>query len=155
MKSIFKKVVDKPCVITDSIDDSSFTFTNSMYDAHKGVTHILHHYDDLNPSAVRYVGDVEIAMTSNDSITSLFSSEHRANLRNQIHSLKKNGSSGLTDEQLGQFPTNVSYERDEVVKVARSSLSEYNKTVKSAVLDAKFEASKSKEPTPPEPTPNA
>lgn len=151
MKSIFKKVVDKPCVITDSIDDSSFVFTNSMYDKHKGVTYILHHYDDLNPTSVRYVGDVEIAMTSDDSITSLFSSEHRANLRNQIHSLQKHGSSGFSDEQLSQFPSNVSYERDEAVSIARSNLTEFNKIVKSAVLDAKYKA-KSMEPTPQDPT---
>lgn len=105
---------------TDQLDS---TFTDSIYDSNKGISHILFRY---TPSGnfTRYVSDVEIAMTSDVNLSSYFTSEHRAVLKNNILGQQRSPSSidHPTDDQLlenGAIPTQL--ERDEIVQSVKTN----------------------------------
>lgn len=58
-----------------------YSFSNMMYDQHKGISHALLPYPG-NRAGTRYVGDVEICMSPDPNITSRFSAEHRDMVKN-------------------------------------------------------------------------
>lgn len=102
----------------------SVAHSNSMYDKSKGLTHtFIHtnkgHKDDI----VRLIGDVEICMSNDLSVTSEFSPMYRAQLRNGLVNSKGAGPTGLTDEQLmNSIPCNVKFEREDADAISRQSL---------------------------------
>lgn len=104
---------DSPIVVED------YSFSNMMYDASKGVTHSLLPYTS-DPKCTRYVSDVEICMSNDSLITSHFSSEHRAVVRDQLTNQPRTPVSGRqpSDDQLMANGGIVSLERDEIVAAA-------------------------------------
>lgn len=102
-----------------------YSFSNMMYDQHKGISHALLPYSE-NPQVTRFVSDVEICMTSDPAVTSYFSSQHRDMLKKQLmsqpHTLVSDGPHP-TDEQLMENGGIVSMERDEIVSASKANMS--------------------------------
>lgn len=93
--------------------DDDYTDSNSMYDRNVGVTHLLLRSPD---GSVRIVSDVEICMTDDPRITSLFSSEQISNLRNAILGKPHNSTSNVDSNDDPIFGSVVpqGIERDEL-----------------------------------------
>ena len=152
MSNIYKqRNFSKRNVIVPSLADTetAVIHSNTLYDKNKGLTHyFLHTHKGKEDDEVRLIGDVEIAMSQSESVTSEFSPEYRQKLAMGLASAKGSGSSGLTDEQLMEsVPCNVLLERDEISRFVKSEIDSFDSLAKRV---------KATEPTPPsssEPTP--
>lgn len=101
-----------------------YSFSNMMYDQHKGISHALLPYPG-NRAGTRYVGDVEICMSSDPNITSRFSAVHRDMVKKQLSAQPHTPDSGLpspTDDQLIQNGPIRSLERDELVMCSKANM---------------------------------
>lgn len=111
-----------PCQSVERVPFDT-AFSDSLYDQVRGITHCLHHYDVDNPECTRFVSDVEIAMSSDTAITSMFSADHRNAIRmglvDQPHS-PVNGQP--TDEQLMANGGIRHLERDEIVAAVSANM---------------------------------
>lgn len=106
-----------------SPDSTDYTDSNFMYDTNKGITHII--YTDDNGDC-RIVSDVEICMTDDPSVTSLFSSEYVNNLRNTILSKPHSKISNLDSKGDPIFNhSTLPLERDELDRLITSSQSDF------------------------------
>lgn len=114
------------CTPTDVCGTISedYSFSNMMYDQHKGISHALLPYPG-DRVGTRYVGDVEICMSSDPNITSRFSAEHRDMVKKQLSSqphTPDSGSPSPTDDQLIQNGPIRSLERDELVMCSKANM---------------------------------
>ena len=123
--------------------DSSFS--DSLYDVNKGITHVLLRYSDSK--ATRYVGDVEICMTNDPNITSYFTQEHRNAIKNQLQNQKRsNVSTQMTDEELLLQGPARSLERDEITLRAKEMTKEFDKAVNQSLALESLKSSTSETP---------
>lgn len=116
----------------DASTPQSVAFSNALYDSSKGLTHTFLHTDKGQPDdVVRLIGDVEICMSSDPSVTSQFSPMYRSQLRAGLVNAKGGDSPGLSDEQLlSSVPCNVKLERNEIDVVSRQQMDSLNSTLK-------------------------
>ena len=123
---------------------TDYTDSNAMYDANVGITHIIIENPD---GSHRIVSDVEICMTTDPNITSRFSPEYRAQLKNTILSRPHNPISNLDADgnPIGGSVIPNSLERDELASVIESRQSDFHRQAVNAVMAAHAAAS---EPTP-------
>lgn len=106
-------------------ESDDYSFSNMIYDGNKGISHVLLPYFS-DSSSTRFVGDVEICMSSDPNITSRFSAEHRDMLRKQLASQPHTPDSVLpspTDDQLIQNGAIQFLERDEIVAASKFNMS--------------------------------
>lgn len=130
----------KPDIKLDS------TFSDSLYDAHKGITHALLRYSDSD--ATRFVSDVEICMTPDPTVSSYFTAEHRNAIRNQLLTQQRSSpDTQLTDDEMLANGAPRSLERDELVKVAKNNINRLDSDIRLAQQMC------SSEPPTPEPIP--
>lgn len=153
MSNIYKqRNFSKRNVIVPSLVDTetAVILSNTLYDKNKGLTHFfLHTHKGKEDDEVRLIGDVEIAMSQSEAVTSEFSPEYRQKLAMGLASAKGSGPSGLTDEQLMEsVPCNVQLERDEIANFAKSEIDSLDS------LAERVKASEPTPPSPPEPTPS-
>lgn len=129
--------------------DSSFS--DSLYDVNKGITHALMPYGET--TATRYVSDVEICMTADLNISSHFTAEHRNAIRNQLLSQQRiNPDMQLTDDEMLANGAPRSLERDELVKVAKNNINRLDSDIR---LAQQMRLSEPPTPEPPTPEPKS
>lgn len=118
----------------DVVTPLSVAHSNSMYDKSKGLTHtFIHTNKGGKDDNVRLIGDVEICMSSDPSVTSEFSPMYRSQLRNGLVNSKGAGSTGLSDEQLmDSIPCNVKFEREDAEAISRQSLDRLSASIESS-----------------------
>lgn len=100
-----------------------YSFSNMMYDQHKGISHALLPYSE-NSEITRFVSDVELCMSQDPNIVSRFSAEHRDMLKKQLSSQPRTSiSDGVypSDDELLQNGGIRSLERDEIVRCAKAN----------------------------------
>ena len=129
--------------LSDEHEKKQIAFSNSMYDKHKGISHFLQRYTD-NTDVVRFCGDVEISMSTDPSVTSLFSREHRTMLKSQLQSQVRSQQDGQpTDSDLlrnGAIPINL--ERDERVTLIKANASALDNTMTNITLRSEAQSPK-------------
>lgn len=99
-----------------------YSFSNSLFDSNKGVTHdFIHSCKNSDDDHVRIVSDVEIIMSNDDCVSSLYSPEYRQKLLNSLQGLRTVTSSPprSDDELLNSTSVNC-LELDERVSVTKS-----------------------------------
>lgn len=151
MSNIYKqRNFSKRNVIAPSLVDTetAVILSNSLYDKNKGLTHyFLHTHKGKEDDEVRLIGDVEIAMSQSEAVTSEFSPEYRQKLAMGLASAKGSGPTGLTDEQLMEsVPCNIQLERDEIANFAKSEIDSLDS------LASRVKATKTIPPSPTETT---
>ena len=144
-----------------AIDSASVVRSNSMYDKNKGLTHtFIHSNKGGKDDKVRLIGDVEICMSNDPSVTSEFSPMYRAQLRTGLVNSKGAGPTGLTDEQLMlSIPCNVKFEREDADAISRQSLDMLSASIESSKKFSETQSPKDTETppadVPPSDTPSA
>lgn len=138
----------------DVVTPLSVAHSNSMYDKSKGLTHtFIHTAKGEKDDNVRLIGDVEICMSNDPSVTSEFSPIYRAQLRNGLVNSKGAGLTGLTDDQLmDSIPCNVKFEREDAEAISRQSLDRLTSSIESSKKFPEIQSPKDTE-TPPTATP--
>lgn len=119
----------------DYVPCDDYSESNCIYDQNVGITHIILK-DGQSPS--RIVSDVELVMTSDPSITSLFSKEYLAQLKNTILSKPHNSFSNLDKDGNPLFGAVIpsSLERDELSNVIEHCQGSFHSQVLDAVLSS-------------------
>lgn len=135
MNNWFKRYYTPKARCNDNYPDDS-SFSNMMYDTHKGISIAFIPYA---PNHYRPVSDVEIAMSTDPAITSRFSSEHRAMVKAQVLAQPRSVSSGPlpSDDQLmsnGAAPTSL--ERDEMVKAVRANSERFDFSARDIIRES-------------------
>lgn len=104
------------------VSSLDYSFSNTLYDMNKGVTHdFLHSDKGHEDDSVRIVSDVEICMSQSPDITSRYPAEYRNNLRNSLEGMRSPVvHSGMTDDQLLNSHSVNGLELDERVAVTKS-----------------------------------
>lgn len=104
---------DTPVDVTNAM-----IVSNSQYDLNKGVTHIVVDRDGM----YRIISDVEIAMSDNPDIVSMFSAEYRDNLRKGLMNQPRGKDMHMSDDQLVEQITRPDLEMDERVDAVKLGL---------------------------------
>lgn len=110
-----------------------YSDSNSMHDANVGVTHFYLKDDYGNE---RIVSDVELVMTNDPSVTSQFSPEYLAQLKNTILSKPHSSLSNVNskDDPIGGHVYHP-LERDELFDAISDKQSEFHKFAMDTVID--------------------
>lgn len=152
MKNYFFKLFRKgepklPVIEPETIKECS-SFSDNVYNQTRGITHILHRYND-DSNSYRYVGDVEIAMSPDPSISSLFSAEHRQILKTQLTNQRRTPAGPQpSDEELLRNGGIRHLERGEIVQATRANSEALNR----AIADERMSMQPQQTPTPPSDT---
>lgn len=125
MKNYYFRYFRKGQPILPSIDSNLIrqcsSFSDNVYDRTRGITHILHRYNNDDKS-YRFVGDVEIAMSNDPSISSLFTAEHRQIIKTQLTSQRRTPQGPQpSDEELMRNGGIRHLERGEIVESVRAN----------------------------------
>lgn len=142
---LFRKGEPKLPVIESATIKECTSFSDNVYNQTRGITHILHPYNDDSRS-YRYVGDVEIAMSNDPSISSLFTAEHRQIIKTQLTNQRRTPQGPQpTDDELLRNGGIRHLERGEIVQVTRANSEALNR----AIEDERMSMQSKQSPTPP------